>query len=57
MPVEIRELIIKTSISINERITTVSAIKEKELDTLKKQLLDECKRMIAGSTQKSSYKR
>ena len=43
MPVEIRELIIKTSISINERITTVSAIKEKELDTLKKQLLDECK--------------
>jgi len=56
MPVEIRELIIKTSISINDK-ANAATIKEKDLDVLKKQLLEECKRMITAGTQKNSYKR
>jgi hypothetical protein len=56
MPIEIRELIIKTEIvSANAKYT--SSIKEKELSILKRQLLEECKRMITEKNQENSYKR
>ncbi|MEO8533703.1 MAG: DUF5908 family protein [Flavobacterium sp.] len=56
MPIEIRELIIKTEIvSTNTRNSAVA--KEKELSLLRKQLLEECKRLIAEKNQVNSYKR
>jgi hypothetical protein len=56
MPIEIREIIIKTEIaSINGNRSSVA--KEKEISQLKKQLLEECKRMITGNTKKEVYKR
>ncbi|MEP6932273.1 MAG: DUF5908 family protein [Flavobacterium sp.] len=56
MPIEIRELIIKTEIvSTNTRNSAV--VKEKELSLLRKQLLEECKRLIAEKNQVNSYKR
>lgn len=56
MPVEIREVIIRTDISSADRKRS-GATKEKELSFLKKQLLDECRRMIQLSTKKSGLKR
>lgn len=56
MPIEIRELIIKTEISSRNKVNDVS-IKETEFYHLKKQLLEECKRMITEKTKKNSYKR
>jgi hypothetical protein len=56
MPIEIRELIIKTEIvSVNTKYS--SGIKEKELSILRKQLLEECKRLISEKNQENSYKR
>ncbi|WP_157849273.1 DUF5908 family protein [Flavobacterium sp. Root420] len=56
MPIEIRELIIKTEVvSINSKYSF--GMKEKELSILRKQLLEECKRLIAEKNQKDSYKR
>jgi hypothetical protein len=56
MPIEIRELIIKTQISTSDR-NTPAAIKEKDLNLLKKQVLEECKRIISESAERNSYKR
>ncbi|MEM0577648.1 MULTISPECIES: DUF5908 family protein [Flavobacterium] len=56
MPIEIRELIIKTEISSRDNFKDSNA-KEAEIQLLKKQLLEECKRMIAERTKKNSYKR
>jgi len=56
MPIEIRELIIKTEI-INADQKYSPAIKEKDLVLLKKQLLQECKSLISESNKKNSYKR
>jgi hypothetical protein len=56
MPVEIRELIIKTEISIGDRNYS-AGIKEEDFQSLKKQVLEECKKIIAERIKKSSYKR
>ncbi|WP_316821912.1 DUF5908 family protein [Pedobacter gandavensis] len=56
MAIEIRELIIKTEISVRDR-NYESGINEEELRQLKKQVLEECKRFIAERTKKTSYKR
>jgi hypothetical protein len=56
MPIEIRELIIKTEISSTAK-NVGSEIGTKELETLKTQLLEECKRIITANTKKNTYKR
>jgi hypothetical protein len=56
MPVEIRELIIKTQI-VSTNTKNSSLAKEKELSLLRKQLLEECKRMIVEKKYDNSYKR
>jgi len=56
MPVEIRELIIKTEISTANQ-NSKAGINEQEITALKKELLDECKRIVSGSLKKSSQKR
>lgn len=50
MPIEIRELIIKTEIaSVNSQ---QQGLQEQDLGLLKKQLLEECKRMVMENTRK-----
>ena len=49
MPIEIRELVIKTEISSITKETALG-IGAKEFETLKTQLLEECKRIIATKT-------
>jgi hypothetical protein len=56
MPIEIREIIIRTEISTAERHHG-NGIKEKDINILKKQLLEECRRIISENTKKTSYKR
>ena len=56
MPVEIRELVIRTEISSANRSRPVAA-SEKELAALKMQLLEECKRMILLNAKKNRYDR
>lgn len=56
MPIEIRELIIKTEI-VSNNTKNLAVAKEKELSLLRKQLLEECKRLIAEKNQENSYKR
>ena len=56
MPVEIRELIIKTEISVSDR-NYLSGIKEEDLRQLKRQVLEECKKIIVERTKKNSDKR
>lgn len=45
MPIEIRELIIRTEISSQAR-NNGSAVKEKQLEKLRSRLLDECRQML-----------
>jgi len=56
MPVEIREIIIKTEITTGRRNSSTGS-RDKELNLIKKQLLEEFKRMITLTTKRSSYKR
>jgi hypothetical protein len=56
MPIEIREIIIRTDISVNSRNKS-EGIKEKDISLLRKQLLEECKRLISGNTKRTGYKR
>jgi hypothetical protein len=56
MPVEIRELIIRTEISVGDKNARPGA-RDKELALLRRKLLEECKRMIAANLKKDSYKR
>ncbi|WP_157262333.1 DUF5908 family protein [Pedobacter sp. PACM 27299] len=56
MAIEIRELIIKTEISVGDR-NYLSGIKEEDLRQLKKQIMEECRKIIAERTKKTSYKR
>jgi len=56
MPIEIRELIIKTEISSIAK-NNESDIGVRELETLKAQLLEECKRIITAKTKKNIHKR
>ncbi|WP_163411036.1 DUF5908 family protein [Flavobacterium ajazii] len=55
MPIEIRELIIKTEITTANSKNS-SAVKEKELSVLRKQVLEECRRLIAEKKE-NTYKR
>ena len=56
MPIEIREIVIKTEIFSSGKGPS-AGIKEKELNTLKRALLDECKKMVAEQGKKNSYQR
>jgi len=56
MPIEIRELIIKTEI-VSSNTKNTSGLKEKDLSLFKKQVLQECKRLISGNNLDKSYKR
>lgn len=56
MPIEIRELVIKTEIAVAGRIQA-TGISVKELESLKLQVLEECKRLINTKTKKDNYKR
>lgn len=56
MPIEIRELIIKTEVQIG--ITNESSkLIEEDLSVLKKQLLTECKRILIEASKRQAYKR
>jgi hypothetical protein len=56
MPVEIREITIRTDISTGNRERS-GTIHPKELEKLKQQIRDECMRIISANTKKSGYKR
>ncbi|WP_162996669.1 DUF5908 family protein [Mucilaginibacter celer] len=56
MPVEIRELIIKTAISTGAARQS-EGIKEKDLNAMKRQLLEECKRLFADTKKRNDNKR
>jgi hypothetical protein len=56
MPVEIRELIIRTDIRTGET-SSVGDVSKKDLRELRKLILEECKRLLSDSIKKKSYKR
>ena len=56
MPIEIRELIIKTEIAATGRYQAVDS-KGKQLEKLKKQLLQEVKRMMTTASKRNIHKR
>lgn len=56
MPIEIRELIVKTEISAMNGPESKN-IKDRDLAVLKRKLLDECKKLIASSVKNNQYKR
>ena len=56
MPIEIRELIIKTEIASTGRYQAVDS-KDRQLEKLKKQLLQELKRMMATISKRNIHKR
>jgi len=56
MPVEIRELIIRTEISVSGK-SSQPGTRDKELNLIRRRLLEECKRMIAANLKKDNYKR
>ena len=56
MPIEIRELIIKTEISTSAHQATQHHTLE-DLDEMKKQIIEECKRMIKDQSSKNIFKR
>lgn len=56
MPVEIREIIIKTEIASSGR-TNSATVKDKDMQVLKKQVLEECKKIIAENNREKSHKR
>lgn len=56
MPVEIREIIIRTDISTGSR-ERAGAAGLKELEKLKQQIRNECMQLIAANTKKTGYKR
>ena len=55
MAIEIRELIIKTEIISTERAG--NELKEKQFEKMKRQLLQEVKRLLTISTKRNSIKR
>jgi hypothetical protein len=56
MPIEIRELIIKTEISSSGYNKTAYA-KDKQLEKLRKQLLEECKKLVSPAAKRTTHKR
>ena len=56
MAIEIREIVIKTEIRTSSSRNKTKMVKG-DLDQIKRELLDECKRIIFESTKKKIYKR
>jgi hypothetical protein len=56
MPIEIRELIIKTKITATDQGSS-TVMNERQLTALKKELLKECKRTILETAKRTSHKR
>jgi len=56
MAVEIRELIVKTEVSTGSSGNSIVS-NSADLKHLKKQVLEECKRMLLEREKKSNYKR
>lgn len=56
MAIEIREIIIRTEIFTSDR-NQAAEIREKDLYSLKKSLLEECKKIFTEGAKKNSYKR
>jgi len=56
MPIEIRELIIKTEISTGNRSRS-ETVTEEELNNIRVKLFEECKRMINAAYKRDRYKR
>jgi hypothetical protein len=56
MPVEIREIIIKTQIVVGGN-THPDKTRERDLNVLRKKLLEECKILISNSVKRKNYKR
>ena len=55
MPVEIRELIIKTEIRTED--INASLLNDIDLGLLKNELLEDCKRMLLDANKRMNYKR
>jgi hypothetical protein len=56
MPVEIRELVVRTEVLSAAR-AHAHTVKEKDLRVLRRQIIDECRRMISERTSKNIFKR
>ncbi|WP_460551830.1 DUF5908 family protein [Ferruginibacter profundus] len=56
MPIEIRELIIRTEVTIGGK-NQGTHLREAELQHLKKQLLAACRKVIQENEKKKNYKR
>ena len=56
MPIEIRELVIKTEITAQGRNGGFAA-KDRQLEKLRKQLLEECRQMLADAGKRNLQKR
>ncbi|HEU4719673.1 MAG TPA: DUF5908 family protein [Bacteroidia bacterium] len=56
MPIEIREITIRTDVTSGANRLSNGA-REKELSTLRKHLLEECRRIITLSAKKAGTKR
>lgn len=56
MPVEIREIVIKTVIHTKDAVTNTDR-DEAETEALKQELLEACKRMINQNVKRVAYKR
>lgn len=56
MPVEIKELVIKTEVKSAEQ-QLPSDVQKKDLADLRADILKACKRMITEQTKKTSFKR
>ncbi|WP_417237177.1 MULTISPECIES: DUF5908 family protein [Flavobacteriaceae] len=55
MPVEIRELIIKTEIRTETEKPT--SLEEQNFNVLKEELVEMCKRMLSEGVKKTNYRR
>jgi hypothetical protein len=56
MPIEIREIIIKTKIVATDQSSS-TIMNDRQLTILKKELLKECKRTILETAKRTSHKR
>lgn len=56
MPVEIRELVIKTQIHSAPE-SKEDAVSESQMEQLKKQLMDQCKKLINAKLNKNAFNR
>jgi hypothetical protein len=56
MPIEIREIIIKTKIVTSDQSNS-TALNNRQLNNMKKELLKECKRTILETAKRINHKR